>query len=482
MAGKKYTVEINLDVKGEKELSNVVKAVDEVTKKGGAASNTFIKIGSGVKKAGLAVKGFGVSVKAAFGGAVFAIVTRIIDAFVQMEPVTKAMEYAFKFIEVAVSKAGEAFQALLSLDFGKFWDIAKGIKATTDSIVDLEKAIEGLNTSMAAMEVRMGNLNFIAGLHKTAVDDTTRSYRSRLEQAGLWYEQLKKNNTETVLLLEHEKELYLNQANLATNEKDRTEAAAKVLQLQRQINDVTQSGVEITAQYNEVVKTLREEEQSRLEGLRDGEDIEVMRSHSMQVVDIKNEEVKLLKKANQQIVRDEKQTWLMKNQATIAGAQLGLAALGSALTMAASLSEDNFEQQKKFQIAAATVNTISGAVGAFVNAFVSIPNPIAAAVIGGLMAATVLTAGYLQIDQIRNQQPNGGGGGGSSGSFSAAATPSIPDAGSPNFALINPLDSGSQAIGSSIQNNNEPMKAYVVSGDMTSQQELDRNILSNATI
>lgn len=81
-----------------------------------------------------------------------------------------------------------------------------------------------------------------------------------------------------------------------------------------------------------------------------------------------------------------------------------------------------FERAKKFQIAEAIINTISGAVGAFTGIMKSTGGwGIALAV---AQMAAVLATGYAQIEQIKNTKPNSSSSNSSSSSKYAMATPS----------------------------------------------------------
>ena len=90
-------------------------------------------------------------------------------------------------------------------------------------------------------------------------------------------------------------------------------------------------------------------------------------------------------------------------------------------------------------------------------------------------AAVVAIAGAAQIATIARQkfQPSGGAGG-----SNQIATPSGGgSASAPSFNVVG--DSGiSQLAGLQMQ----PTQAYVVSGDITTAQSLDRNKIENATI
>ena len=69
-------------------------------------------------------------------------------------------------------------------------------------------------------------------------------------------------------------------------------------------------------------------------------------------------------------------------------------------------SEKNANKIKGLRIAAATIDTISGAVGAFMQAAATIPPPMGA-IIGGVQAAAVTAAGIAQIAKIKSTKVSG---------------------------------------------------------------------------
>lgn len=88
-------------------------------------------------------------------------------------------------------------------------------------------------------------------------------------------------------------------------------------------------------------------------------------------------------------------------------------AAASILGTLADLYEDDAENSQKsankvkgLRIAAATVDTISGAVGAFMQAVSSMPPPFGA-IVGGVQAAAVTAAGVAQIAKMRSTQISG---------------------------------------------------------------------------
>ena len=165
-----------------------------------------------------------------------------------------------------------------------------------------------------------------------------------------------------------------------------------------------------------------------------------------------------------------------KNKLTIiagtAQATLGMASqLISQLGAAAS---DDFETQKKFQIAGATVSTLQGAISAFMSAQ-TLPQPYGA-ILGAVLAASTLAMGFANIQKIKSTQPDSAPASGDIGSISAAPSAA------PSFSLINPLTQGENQLSNSLSIGTEPTKAYVVSEDMSSQQSLDRRITNQASL
>ena len=127
-----------------------------------------------------------------------------------------------------------------------------------------------------------------------------------------------------------------------------------------------------------------------------------------------------------------------------------------------------FKIQKAANIAQATIDTYTSAIGAY-RSQASIP--VVGPVLGGLAAAAAVTAGLLNIKSISQQQFGGDTG----------PEPAVPGAigepSAPNFNVVG--DSGVNQLATLQQ---QPTQAYVVSGEVTTAQALDRNRVQNATL
>jgi chemotaxis protein histidine kinase CheA len=129
---------------------------------------------------------------------------------------------------------------------------------------------------------------------------------------------------------------------------------------------------------------------------------------------------------------------------------------------------------KAAAVASATINTFSSAQKAY-DATVGIPyvGPILAPINAGIAIA----AGIKNVKSILAVKvPGGGGGSAPSGGGGGASTPAAPAF---NVVGASPTNQLAQTIGNQQQ---QPIKAYVVSNDVTTAQSLDRNIISSASI
>jgi len=134
---------------------------------------------------------------------------------------------------------------------------------------------------------------------------------------------------------------------------------------------------------------------------------------------------------------------------------------------------------KAAAIASATISTYQSATDSY-KSLAGIP--IIGPALGFAAAGAAVTAGFANVKKIASTKtPEGNGGGGSpsisGGSGSAPSVPSIP----PSFNVVGASNTNqlADAIGGQSK---EPVKAYVVSNDVTTAQSMDRNIVSGASI
>ena len=129
-----------------------------------------------------------------------------------------------------------------------------------------------------------------------------------------------------------------------------------------------------------------------------------------------------------------------------------------------------FERNKSLQIVQAIINTASGIMGQL-----SVPQDQLTGA-NFVKAAVIAATGATQIATISAQQFNGGK---SAGGGSAPKAPNAPQV-APSFNIVG--QSGTNQLLESIAGQfNQPLRAYVVGGDVTSAQEMERKRVRTAT-
>jgi hypothetical protein len=136
-----------------------------------------------------------------------------------------------------------------------------------------------------------------------------------------------------------------------------------------------------------------------------------------------------------------------------------------------------FNIQKAANIASTTIDTYTSAMAAYKG---SVGIPVVGPVLAPIAAAGAVAVGLMNIRKIAASQfegstaPSGEGGGGKGGEGGGTTAPTMS---APQFNVV-----GQSGVNQLASLNQQPVQAYVVSGQVTSQQSLDRNRLANATL
>lgn len=173
----------------------------------------------------------------------------------------------------------------------------------------------------------------------------------------------------------------------------------------------------------------------------------------------------------QQIEDTELDIWKRGQQAKVTLIQSSVKAIGSVLGSLADMyeadaenSEEAARQAKNLRIAEATVNTISGAIAAFMSAQ-SLPTPINA-IVGAVQAAAVLAAGMAQIAKIRSTEINkdSAPSGSSSGISASVSAPAV----TPQVSNVRNVTSASEE--ERLNQMASSQKVYILSSDIEASQ------------
>jgi hypothetical protein len=155
------------------------------------------------------------------------------------------------------------------------------------------------------------------------------------------------------------------------------------------------------------------------------------------------------------------------NESKVQMAEQSLGQIGSLLSESA-------EAQKAVGIATALIDTYKG-----ITKGVSLGFPAAIPAVAAAAATGFATVKSITSTKIPTVKGGGGSGGASGGTKSAQAV--APQAVAPSFNVVG--DSGSNQITDAINTQgSKPARAYVVSKDITTQQELDRNTQGNSSL
>ena len=218
-----------------------------------------------------------------------------------------------------------------------------------------------------------------------------------------------------------------------------------------------------------------EKETKRLEGIQIGFDNE------MQLIDTSNRQKEFADKVTQDKIagyREEiRQEEELKRQQDLQNEKIlqqqKIAIVGQTFGALADILGENSAAGKAAAIAQATINTYQGITEVW-SAKSILPEPFAtAAKIAS--TATVLASGLSAVKSIKSQKlPAGSSGGG----ISPASAPQLPQ--SPQFNIVG--DTVDNQLETSINaQTQKPIKAFVVSKDVSTAQEMDRNVVSSAS-
>lgn len=240
---------------------------------------------------------------------------------------------------------------------------------------------------------------------------------------------------------------------------------------------LTQNELEIQAvndKYNILLEKAREYGQDtiELEKARDAE-LGAIKDKSLE-----DEGAKLRAFYEQMMAENKKQKEAEKilQEQKIQGVKDGFSTIGSLAQLFAGKNEEQQKRAFKVQKAANIANTLIDTYSSATKSYNSLAGvPYVGPVLGFAAAAAAVAAGLVNVKNISQQQfesaSSSGGGGGTPPPLNASATQPAP-----SFNIV-----GNGNIGQLASLNQAPVQAYVVSGEVTSQQALDRNRLRNAT-
>jgi hypothetical protein len=277
-------------------------------------------------------------------------------------------------------------------------------------------------------------------------------------------DELTKTRTESEITLAIEREK-------ATNELIKDEEK----KLQAQINTANKEKELQLSRLQEQIDVYKLGTQGRL-------DAEIAYNEKKQEIDLQviaYEEQLATKKIEIAKAEADKKQELTKKEIDMSMSALSI--LNDAFQISAGKSEKDqrkaFKAQKAFNLASAITNTYLAVTGALTAG----GNPlklatgmqfVEAGIAGALGAVQIAKIAKTKFEGGASADTSGGGVGGGGGGGVTAPTMSAPQ-----FNVV-----GQSGVNQLASLNQQPIQAYVVSGQVTSQQALDRNRLENATL
>jgi hypothetical protein len=140
-----------------------------------------------------------------------------------------------------------------------------------------------------------------------------------------------------------------------------------------------------------------------------------------------------------------------------------------------ALAGESTTAGKAFAVASTAISTYSTAQKAYESAFLPVPT-VASPALGAVYAGIAVAGGLMNIKKILSVKTPKGGGGGSAPSISGAGGGA---AAAQSFNVVG--NSGVNQIAQTL-GAQQPVQAYVVANNVTTQQALDRSIVRNASI
>ena len=140
-------------------------------------------------------------------------------------------------------------------------------------------------------------------------------------------------------------------------------------------------------------------------------------------------------------------------------------------------SEKQANKIKALRIASATIDTISGAIGAYMQSVATIPPP-AGAIVGAVQAAAVTAAGLAQIAHIRNTQVKASATGSAEGAASIPAITSAPST-SPEIPQVRSVTSASEE--DRLNRMAQDQRVYILSSDIEASQHQRRTQVAESS-
>ena len=446
-------------------------------KAGFVSAGKSAKVMFGSIKAGIMSTGIG-ALLIAFG-ALASFFTNTKRGADQLSQAFTAMGATVDVLTDRFSRMGEIITLVFSGKFKEAGEVAKGIFSgitdeigkEVDAMVALKQRTQELRDADNEFMIQKAATRQEIEKARLIAEDETKSAKERLDNLTKALE-LEEKTTKRELELATER-LAIQEEEMALSENS-AEDEARLAQLKVELIEKETASVKmrrrVVTEVNSLEREIAAEEKSR----RDEAKIEVTAMDNMFEQSI-NKRIELIQKLNkaEEFSFEKKKTIEMSLQelsekriewdAMTQNERLNLTK--NTLNDLTKIAGEETEAGKALAITATTIDTFQSAQASY-KSLAGIP--VVGPVLGGVAAAAAVAMGLKNIAAIRSANSSGGGGGGGNISAPNTNTPA-PQMMSGAFELT-----GGVAP--------EPMKAFVVTDEMTNSQNQLANIRRRATI
>tara|TARA_R100000900_G_scaffold29416_1_gene23193 strand:- start:235 stop:1656 length:1422 start_codon:yes stop_codon:yes gene_type:complete len=434
-------------------------------KKGFVTMGTTAKASFATIKAGIASTGIGALVLAI--GSLITYFTNTKRGADQLSQAFTAMGAVVDVLKDRLSQVGEALTFVFSGEFRKAGEALKGVfSGITEEVKKEVAAMVALKKR--TQELRDADMEFMVQKAKTRqeiekarliAEDETKSAKERLDNLKTALE-LEEKTTQRELELARER-MKIQEQEMALSENS-AEDEQRLAQLKTDIIEKETASIKmrrrVVTEVNSLEREIRAEEEARAKARMDEIAKEKKAREDLYDAQIKQADawLKKVEKLEQDEIAKEK---------AIENAKINLAK--RSLNLVGGLAEEGTALAKGIAVARATMNGIQGVQAAYTTAQES---PITIGFPGYPIVQAGLAAAFatLQIQKIMSVQPGGGTDMSVDGAGGGSGTPA-PQMMSGAFELT-----GGMAP--------EPLKAFVVTDEMTNSQNQLANIRRRATI
>ena len=444
-------------------------------------------LGGGLNKAKVATQSFGGALKATGIGLFVSLIAGLVAAFQdnenamkKIQPLLNGLQKVFQGVFRAVEPL---FNTLVDLAIGALPMVSNAMATVYSSVTAVFQSLGSLGSAIGKLV--KGDFSGAWKDAKSSVTDFSKNYDASVKRFNSGTKEMTATEKE-----EAEKRAEARRKAQEKREQEQEKAKEKAIAKEKEEADALkafQDDVLKNQQQMNVDKAQREideaiEEKDRKKQSLD--DIALM-VDDLEASNLAKEEAKKAKKNKD--IQDEIEAEKRRDEAIanskanlnniIAGLETsGLAKTkaGQAISKAIALTQIGIDSA----VAISKASTLANAEGVAAQlAFPTVPGigTIARVVSYASTAASVI-GNIARARQLLSSGGSGGGGSNSSGGGASAPTPAAPAFNVVGASSTNQL---AQTIGNQQQ---QPIKAYVVANDVTTQQSLDRNIVQSASI